>query len=83
MAPPRSLSPFKARVVEGAKAAEYPGFISPQLATLHRKVPIGAQWLHEVKFDGYRIQAHLVKGRVHLYTRSGLNWGGQLCADCA
>jgi bifunctional non-homologous end joining protein LigD len=35
-----------------------PGFIKPQLATLKTKAPQGEQWLHEIKYDGYRIQVH-------------------------
>jgi bifunctional non-homologous end joining protein LigD len=35
-----------------------PGFIKPQLATLLSKAPIGDQWLHEIKYDGYRVQVH-------------------------
>ena len=39
-----------------------PGFIKPQLATLKSKAPAGEQWLHEIKYDGYRVQVHLNKG---------------------
>jgi bifunctional non-homologous end joining protein LigD len=53
---------------------EMPGFIKPQLATLRAKVPSGDQWLHEIKFDGYRVQIHLSKGRRKVYTRNGLDW---------
>jgi hypothetical protein len=35
-----------------------PGFIKPQLATLKSEAPVGQQWLHEIKFDGYRVQQH-------------------------
>jgi hypothetical protein len=42
---------------------EMPGFIKPQLATLKVKAPSGDQWLHEIKFDGYRVQIHLNKGK--------------------
>jgi bifunctional non-homologous end joining protein LigD len=51
-----------------------PGFIRPQLATLHNKVPSGDNWLLEIKYDGYRLQIHLNKGRVKVYTRNGLDW---------
>ncbi len=51
-----------------------PGFIAPQLATLRTTIPVAAGWLHEVKFDGYRLQPHLNDGRVTIYTRSGLDW---------
>jgi bifunctional non-homologous end joining protein LigD len=51
-----------------------PGFIKPQLATLKSKAPVGPQWLHEIKFDGYRVQAHINAGRKKVYTRNGLDW---------
>ena len=51
-----------------------PGFIEPQLATLRANPPSGDEWLHEVKFDGYRIQAHVANGMVALHTRKGLDW---------
>src|SRR6185503_21093374 len=37
----------------------FPGFIEPALATSIEKVPSGDRWLHEIKFDGYRVQVHL------------------------
>jgi bifunctional non-homologous end joining protein LigD len=46
-------------MIEGARPSEMPGFIKPQLATLKSRAPIGDQWLHEIKYDGYRIQIHL------------------------
>jgi hypothetical protein len=36
-----------------------PGFIKPQLVTLQSKAPKGEQWIHEVKYDGYRVQVHV------------------------
>jgi bifunctional non-homologous end joining protein LigD len=51
-----------------------PGFIPPCLALLQDNPPAGDEWLHEVKFDGYRIQAHVEDGRTKLYTRTGLDW---------
>jgi bifunctional non-homologous end joining protein LigD len=51
-----------------------PGFIKPQLATLKSKAPAGDQWLHEIKYDGYRVQLHLNKGKRKVYTRTGLDW---------
>jgi bifunctional non-homologous end joining protein LigD len=57
-----------------AEQSEMPGFIKPQLATLKSKAPVGSQWLHEIKFDGYRVQVHLNKGKRKVYTRNGLDW---------
>jgi bifunctional non-homologous end joining protein LigD len=54
-----------------------PDFISPALATLRSTPPSGDDWLHEVKFDGYRIEAHVDGGKVRLFTRSGLDWSGR------
>jgi bifunctional non-homologous end joining protein LigD len=62
----------KADDVEGG--APLPAFVPPSLATLRAQAPSGATWLHEVKFDGYRIQARLDHGAVRLLTRKGLDW---------
>lgn len=51
-----------------------PGFIKPQLATLKPKAPKGEQWIHEIKYDGYRVQVHLNGGRKKVFTRNGLDW---------
>lgn len=56
------------------KSTTKPGFIPPALATLKATPPEGTGWLHEVKFDGYRLQAHISAGKVKLFTRSGLDW---------
>ena len=51
-----------------------PGFIIPQLATLKDKAPSGAQWIHEIKYDGYRAQVHVDRGAAKIFTRNGHNW---------
>ncbi|WP_320416091.1 non-homologous end-joining DNA ligase [Bradyrhizobium roseum] len=56
------------------KRIEMPGFIKPQLASLRTKAPQGEQWLHEIKYDGYRMQVHLNRGRKKVFTRNGLDW---------
>jgi bifunctional non-homologous end joining protein LigD len=62
-------------MVQGATpSAEMPGFISPQLATLRDKAPQGDRWIHEIKYDGYRGQIHVERGKVRVFTRSGLDW---------
>lgn len=52
----------------------WPGFVPPALATLRPDPPAGADWLHEIKFDGYRVQAQVRRGRVRLLTRAGKDW---------
>ena len=49
-------------------------FIKPQLATLRSKAPKGSLWLHEIKYDGCRVQIHLNRGRKKVFTRNGLDW---------
>ena len=51
-----------------------PVFVAPELATLEREVPDGAGWLHEVKYDGYRIIGRKAGDEVTLFSRSGLDW---------
>ena len=70
----RSQLRFIARTLPGAVATPYLGFIGPQLATLRDTVPPADRWLYEIKFDGYRMQLHVVRGKPIMYTRSGLNW---------
>lgn len=53
---------------------DLPPFVEPCLATLQEKPPTGESWLHEVKFDGYRLEARIDHGDVKLLTRSGLDW---------
>lgn len=52
----------------------WPNFIAPQLPRLVDAPPEGGEWIHEMKFDGYRIQAHLQDGRGQFFTRNGLDW---------
>jgi bifunctional non-homologous end joining protein LigD len=60
--------------IPGAKGGKHPGFVEPALATLKQNPPEGSNHIHEIKFDGYRVQAHLRGGLAALFTRSGLNW---------
>src|SRR5688572_15886618 len=52
---------------------DMPGFIKPQLATLKSTATKG-DWLHEIKFDGYRVQVHINAGKKKVYTRNGHDW---------
>ena len=51
-----------------------PNWIKPQLTKLVDQPPEGLEWLHEIKFDGYRMHARLDRGAVRLLTRTGLDW---------
>jgi bifunctional non-homologous end joining protein LigD len=68
------LAPFKDDPPAGACHAVLPAFVAPCLATLSDKAPDSDNWVHEIKFDGYRIQGRLDRGKVKLLTRKGLDW---------
>ena len=58
----------------GARKGILPPFVEPCLATLAAHAPVGGEWVHEIKFDGYRLQARIDGGKVKLLTRKGLDW---------
>jgi bifunctional non-homologous end joining protein LigD len=62
----------------GAKKAALPDFVEPQLATLVDAAPAGADWLHEIKLDGYRMQVRLDRGKVRMLTRRGHDWSAKM-----
>jgi bifunctional non-homologous end joining protein LigD len=72
--PPKRGTAAAAQLLAHAPRAALPQFVQPSLATLVDKAPDGARWIHEIKFDGYRIQARLDHGKVKLMTRKGLDW---------
>ncbi len=55
-------------------AEPIPDFVAPQLCGSVEKPPSGARWVHEIKFDGYRVQLRVERKQVVLRTRSGLDW---------
>jgi DNA ligase D-like protein (predicted ligase) len=57
-----------------AETTALPARIKPQLTKLVDEPPEGPDWLHEIKFDGYRMHARLGRGAVRLLTRTGLDW---------
>ncbi|HEX6495944.1 MAG TPA: non-homologous end-joining DNA ligase, partial [Acidobacteriaceae bacterium] len=75
-APSKKKSSRKSSIAipKGAKAEALPKFIPPQLASTSEQPPTGKDWLHELKLDGYRMQARIEGGKVQLLTRSGLDW---------
>jgi DNA ligase D len=60
--------------LKGARKAPLPKAFRPQLAAQASRVPDGEEWLHEIKFDGYRTIARIDQGNLTLITRSGLDW---------
>jgi len=56
-----------------AKSIRNEGF-APELAKLVKSAPAGDAWLHEVKWDGYRIVATVADGDVRLWSRNGIEW---------
>ncbi|HEX2674973.1 MAG TPA: DNA ligase D, partial [Polyangiaceae bacterium] len=66
--------PSAKRAPKGAQRAPMPEHIEPELATLVSATPEGDDFLHEVKFDGYRVIARVEAGNVRLLTRGGEDW---------
>jgi bifunctional non-homologous end joining protein LigD len=62
------------RRIEGARKARLPETIEPQLAGSAEAPPKGDDWLHELKFDGYRILALVEGATARLLSRNGLDW---------
>ena len=60
--------------LKGVRTEKLPRFIAPSLATLTDKVPNGAQWIHETKFDGYRLQLRRHENDIRFFTRRGHDW---------
>jgi bifunctional non-homologous end joining protein LigD len=60
--------------ITGARKAAMPDFVAPQLATLESAAPEGEQWLHELKFDGYRMLVHISPGEIRFWSRNAKDW---------
>ncbi|QOY61662.1 DNA ligase D [Lysobacter sp. H21R4] len=84
---PRATSTRAAKKKWATAAAKLPGAkkatldggaFEPQLAKLGDAPPSGERWLHEVKWDGYRLVATIVAGRVRLWSRNALEWTGKV-----
>jgi bifunctional non-homologous end joining protein LigD len=71
--------------IAGARPSASPAFVPPQLATLVTTPPAGDAWLHETKFDGYRIVCRIAGGRATLWSRNHHDWTAQFpgIADAA
>jgi bifunctional non-homologous end joining protein LigD len=70
-------------LVPGARKATLPATLSPQLATLVDTCPDGDDWLHEIKYDGYRMVCRIDRGKVSIFSRNGKNWTAPLSTVAA
>ncbi len=68
-----SINP-RAKLETTKKKTRLPTFVKPQLAQLVDRVPVGAEWFYEIKFDGYRTFCRIESGKIKFLTRSGKNW---------
>jgi bifunctional non-homologous end joining protein LigD len=59
---------------QGAKVAKLPAMVAPMLTTLVSTAPAGDEWIHEIKYDGYRMVCRIDSGKAHLYSRNGKDW---------
>jgi bifunctional non-homologous end joining protein LigD len=69
--------------IPGARKRRMPEKLQPQLATVANQAPDGPEWLHEIKYDGYRLLACIEDGKVRLITRGGLDWTAKFPALAA
>jgi bifunctional non-homologous end joining protein LigD len=78
-------------IARGDHVHAIPYFIEPELCQSVERPPTGEGWVHEIKFDGYRMQMRVEGGKVTLKTRSGLDWtdkfpvvaqAGETLPDC-
>ncbi len=70
--------PLKGMPAPGARKAPQEKWIVPQLATLVGASPEGEAWVHELKYDGYRILCRVKGGTATLFTRNGNDWTSKL-----
>src|SRR6185436_4509109 len=66
--------------VKPKKVSKIPPFIEPQLTKPVERPSSAAGWVHEVKFDGYRLQLRVEDGKATLKTRKGLDWSDKFAA---
>lgn len=74
----RPVSRAKGSPASGARKTTQETWIVPQLATLVTASPEGKEWVHELKYDGYRILCRVRDGKAALFTRNGNDWTAKL-----
>jgi DNA ligase D-like protein (predicted ligase) len=73
----------KSRSANEKSAGEVPSFVGPMLARLAPKLPTGKEWIYEVKWDGYRVEAAKSGREVRLYSRRGSDFTRKFSAVSA
>ncbi len=68
------MVPWRSSVPRKRSGLAPAAFIDPCLPTRVEKAPTAEGWVHEIKHDGFRLQIHARKGRVRLYTMTGVDW---------
>jgi|HubBroStandDraft_6_1064221.scaffolds.fasta_scaffold735150_1 bifunctional non-homologous end joining protein LigD len=68
------MATVSARTIRGAARKQLPAHIEPQLATLRTSSPGGIHWIHEIKFDSYRMACRIERGKVSIISRRNLDW---------
>jgi len=62
--------------IKGARKAPLPDLLEAQLATSAKAPPTGPAWVHEIKYDGYRMLCRIAKQQVRMISRNGKDWTG-------
>ena len=86
LAPERPARPGKTATratTAAARRGGLPDFLASQLCRPVDRPPAGAGWVHEIKFDGYRVQLRTQAGKATLRTRKGLDWTERFAAIAA
>jgi bifunctional non-homologous end joining protein LigD len=66
--------------VPGTRKAAMPNFIEPELATLNKTPPASGNWIHEIKYDGYRMLCRIADGSARMISRNKKDWTGNFAA---
>jgi bifunctional non-homologous end joining protein LigD len=74
LADPPTTCQFRGMLWRTGRPPKRPGIIQPCIPTRVSKPPVGPQWIHEIKHDGYRLIARKQGERVRLFTRRGYDW---------
>ncbi len=79
-AKPAKKAAAKKKAEKPRPSVKMPDFVAPQLTRVVETPPSGADWVHEVKLDGYRMQLRVEGGKARLRTRTGLDWSERFAA---